>query len=138
MGSQNPFDNSGRTQGLKWTSKLTTEPSGLVTFEHWPIQTAGWMGEFNRKTYTYDKINYQQIQRTLDVIQIIVDTYKYHPAVLGLEPVNEPWWFTPIDELKKFYWEGYLIVKKAAPYWKFIIHDSFRFNPSTWKGFMKG
>jgi hypothetical protein len=53
----------------------------------------------------------------------IVDRYGGHPAVLGIEPVNEPWQFTPIDVLKRFYWEGYLIVKRSAPYWKYIMHD---------------
>lgn len=52
--------------------------------------------------------------------------------MLGIEPVNEPWQFTPIDVLKRFYWEGYLIVKRSAPFWKFIIHDSFRFDVNTW------
>lgn len=46
--------------------------------------------------------------------------------------VNEPWQYTPIEELKKYYWEGYLIVKKGAPYWKYIMHDSFRFDPDIW------
>lgn len=62
----------------------------------------------------------------------IVDRYAGHPAVLGIEPVNEPWQFTPIDVLKRFYWEGYLIVKRKAPYWKYIMHDSFRFDPEVW------
>lgn len=53
------------------------------------------------------------------------------PAVLGVEPVNEPWELTPIKWLKKFYWDAYLIVKRRAPYWKFIMHDSFRFTPEV-------
>mmetsp|Transcript_21265 Transcript_21265/g.29818 ORF Transcript_21265/g.29818 Transcript_21265/m.29818 type:complete len:729 (-) Transcript_21265:108-2294(-) len=137
-GSQNGFDNSGQSQGFQWTSKLNTVPAGDVTFEHWPIRTAGWMGTFHPETATYTDINRDNIQHALDVIQTIVDRYKEHPAVLGLEPVNEPWQYTPIEELKKFYWEGYLIVKQSAPYWKFIIHDSFRFDPNVWGGFMKG
>ena len=64
--------------------------------------------------------------------------YKDKPAVLGMEPVNEPWQYTPIEELKRFYWEGYLIVKSIAPDWKFIMHDAFRFNVDTWGGFMQG
>jgi len=137
-GSQNGFDNSGQCQGMEWTSQLNTEPAGLVTFEHWPIRSANWMGDFDRETTSYTNINYKQIQHALDTIQVIVDKYKNHPAVLGLEPVNEPWQFTPLKELKKFYWEGYLIVKNLAPYWKYIIHDSFRFDPETWGGFMRG
>jgi len=137
-GSQNGFDNSGQSQGFEWTSVLNTVPAGDVTFEHWPIRSAGWMGTFDRVNANYTDINRENIQHALDVIEVIVDRYKDHPAVLGLEPVNEPWQYTPIDELKKFYWDGYLIVKKSAPYWKYIMHDSFRFDPSIWGGFMAG
>ena len=68
----------------------------------------------------------------------MVDKYSGHPAVLGIEPVNEPWQYTPEKELKDFYWEGYLIVKRKAPYWKYIMHDSFRFKTEIWGGFMDG
>jgi glucan 1,3-beta-glucosidase len=136
--SQNGFDNSGQSMGFKWTTALNREYADLTTFEHWPARTARWMGEFDQKTASYPTINQANIRHALDVIQIITDTYAGHPAVLGLEPVNEPWQYTPIDELKKFYWEGYLIVKRGAPYWKYIMHDSFRFDPNIWGGFMAG
>lgn len=136
--SQNGFDNSGQAMGLEWTSALNTEPAGLVTFQHWPIRSASWIGTFDANTISYTDINYSNIQHALDVIGIMVDMYSGHPAVLGLQPVNEPWQYTPIEELKKFYWEGYLIVKRGAPYWKYVIHDSFRFTPDVWGGFMKG
>ena len=83
------------------------------------------MGHFDQESASYPVINYDNIQHALDVIQIIVDTYSGHPAVLGLEPVNEPWQFTPIFELKNYYWEGYLIVKKGAPYWKYVVRSSY-------------
>ena len=96
------------------------------------------MGTFDHTNATYSDINYENIQHALDTIEVIVDMYKDNPAVLGLEPVNEPWQYTPLDILKNFYWEGYLIVKKSAPYWKYIIHDSFRFDTRVWGGFMDG
>jgi hypothetical protein len=71
----------------------------------------------------------------LEMIQRIVNRYKGHPAVLGLEPVNEPWQYTPIEELKKFYWEGYLIIKRANPYWKYIMHDCLCFDTDIWGKF---
>lgn len=136
--SQNGFDNSGQSRGFEWTSFLNTVPAGDVTFEHWPIRSASWIGTFDPMHANYTDINRGNIQHALDVIQAIVDRYKNHPAVLGLEPVNEPWQYTPIDELKKFYWDGYLTVKKSAPYWKYIMHDSFRFDVNVWGGFMAG
>ena len=137
-GSQNGFDNSGQSQGFQWTSVLNTVPAGDVTFQHWPIRSAGWMGTFDPVSATYKDINFDNIQHALDVIENIADRYKDHPAVLGLEPLNEPWQYTPIDHLKQFYWEGYLIVKKVAPYWKYIMHDSFRLDTKVWGGFMDG
>lgn len=136
--SQNGFDNSGQTMGFQWTTAIGYEYAHDVTFEHWPVRSAEWMGKFDQETASYPEINHANIQHALDVIQMIVDRYGKHPAVLGLEPVNEPWQFTPIEELKRFYWEGYLIVKQAAPYWKFVMHDSFRLDPTIWGGFMAG
>ena len=137
-GSQNGFDNSGKTLGFEWTSTLTVYPRNLVTFQHWPIRTAEWMGTFDRHAANYSSINHDNINHSLRVISKIVDAYSGHPAVLGLQPVNEPWEQTPIEHLQSFYWEGYLIVKKHAPYWKYIMHDSFRFDPNLWGGFMSG
>ena len=119
--SQNGFDNSGQTMGMRWTTAINSEFSNSFTFEHWPIRNAKWIGEFNQTTATYDTINNDNIQHSLNVIQIIVDLYKDHHAVLGIEPVNEPWQFTPINVLKDYYWEGYLIVKQHAPYWKYVV-----------------
>jgi glucan 1,3-beta-glucosidase len=79
----------------------------------------------------YTSINRDNIEHSLRVVEHLVDRYSGHPAVLGVEPVNEPWELTPIKWLKKFYWDAYLIVKRRAPYWKFIMHDSFRFTPEV-------
>ena len=136
--SQNGFDNSGQTMGFQWTSGVNTWPRDLTTFQHWPIRAANWMGTFDNHAINYTDINYDNIEHSVEVIKEIVNRYHDHPAVLGLEPVNEPWELTPLKLLKQFYWDSYLIVKKKAPYWKFIMHDSFRFTPETWGGFMKG
>ena len=117
---------------------VSSEFAGLTTFEHWPVRTAEWIGEFDPKTATYSSINEDNIKHALNVIEAVVKRYSGHPAVLGLEPVNEPWQYTPIERLKRFYWDGYLIVKQHAPYWKYIMHDSFRFDPNVWGGFMAG
>ena len=71
----------------------------------------------------YTDINWDHINYALDIIDMIVDRYGEHPAVLGLEPLNESWELTPLEPLKKFYFEGYLRVKKKAPHWMFIMHD---------------
>jgi glucan 1,3-beta-glucosidase len=114
IGSQNGFDNSGQLKGLEWTSVTFL---GATTFMHWPIRTAEWAGSFDPLTLTYTSTNHSNINHALEVIQTIAETYKTSPAILGLEPINEPWQFTPIDLLKQFYWDGYHIVKAAAPTW---------------------
>lgn len=81
---------------------------------------------------------HENIQHSLKVLESISELYEGHPAVLGLEPINEPWEHTPMDVLKSFYWEGYKIVKAKNPYWKYIMHDSFRLDPNIWGGFMAG
>eukprot|EP00540_Astrosyne_radiata_P010005 CAMPEP_0116830220 /NCGR_PEP_ID=MMETSP0418-20121206/4645_1 /TAXON_ID=1158023 /ORGANISM="Astrosyne radiata, Strain 13vi08-1A" /LENGTH=737 /DNA_ID=CAMNT_0004459305 /DNA_START=108 /DNA_END=2321 /DNA_ORIENTATION=- len=136
--SQNGFDNSGQAMEVKWTSNVTRYPMGLVTFEHWPIQSAHWMGYFDPYTLTYPDIDWENINFSLKTIEIIAERYKDAPAVLGLEPVNEPWQNTPLEALKQYYWEGYLIVKRIAPRWKYVMHDSFRFSTEIWGGFMAG
>jgi glucan 1,3-beta-glucosidase len=81
--SQNGFDNSGQSMGFKWTTAIKNEFTTDITFEHWPIRDAKWVGTFDQETATYSSINYDNIQHALDVIQIVVDTYKVHPAVQG-------------------------------------------------------
>ena len=61
-GSQNGFDNSGQTLGFKWTTAIGYEYANDVTFEHWPIRDARWIGEFDQNTATYSSINYDNIQ----------------------------------------------------------------------------
>ena len=75
------------------------------------------MGEFDPKEIKYTSTNHANIKHSLHVVKEIVDRYYDHPAVLGIEPVNEPWELTPINLLKKFYWDAYLIVKNKTPYW---------------------
>jgi aryl-phospho-beta-D-glucosidase BglC (GH1 family) len=136
--SQNGFDNSGQQLGFEYTTAIKYEFSPQITFAHWPLRSAEWMGKFDYETASYPKINKSNIEHSLEVIQLIIDRYKHHPAVMGIEPVNEPWEHTPIEELKSFYWEGYLKVKRDAPYWRFVMHDSFRPDPKIWGGYMDG
>ena len=136
IGSQNGFDNSGQAVGFAWTTALSSEYVHDTTFEHWPIRTAEWVGTFDPLTASYTSINYTNIEHSLQVLREIVNRYAGHPAVLGIEPLNEPWQYTPLEVLQRFYWEGYLIVKDKAPYWKYIMHDSFRID--VWGGFMDG
>lgn len=137
-GSQNGFDNSGQSHVVRWTSLASSLPIGTTTFEHWPIRTAEWVGTFDPVAKNYSSINHDNIQHSLDALLEITLRYKDHQAMLGVEPINEPWELTPIDVLKDFYWKGYKQTKIHAPEWKFVMHDSFRFGTNFWGGFMSG
>jgi aryl-phospho-beta-D-glucosidase BglC (GH1 family) len=83
--SQNGFDNSGQAMGFQWTTALNSEYVHEQTFEHWPIRDARWIGTFDQNTGSYASINYENIQHSLDVIEAIVNRYRLHPAVHGIE-----------------------------------------------------
>ncbi|CAN0360664.1 unnamed protein product [Ascophyllum nodosum] len=136
-GSQNGFDNSGHAMDIEWTTYSGNLVAGTATFVHWPYRSARWMGDFDRTTGTYHKKDEDAIAHTLLVIQTMVDMYANNSVVMGLQPVNEPWQFTPIEWLKDFYWDGYHIVREQAPHWLFLMHDSFNFNVDVWGDFMK-
>mmetsp|Transcript_28348 Transcript_28348/g.37078 ORF Transcript_28348/g.37078 Transcript_28348/m.37078 type:complete len:519 (+) Transcript_28348:49-1605(+) len=131
--SQNGFDNSGRSKDVIWT----TVENGRSTFSHWDNLSPEWIGTWDNDAQTYTTINYENIEHSLQVLSEIVNLYKDHPAVDALQPVNEPWWNTPIKSLKEYYWFGYQIVQEKAPHWKYIMHDSFRLDSEIWGGFMK-
>ena len=51
--------------------------------------------------------NYEHINHSLSVLDVIIDRYQQEPVIWGLEPLNEPWYCTPSEPLKQFYWDGY-------------------------------
>ncbi len=135
--SQNGFDNSWHARQMNWTSISSNMAAGnLATFVHWPLRTAEWIGKFDSKTATYTSKNEENIQHSLDVISTMVDMYWNETTVLGIQPMNEPWQFTPLDWLKDFYWDGYQIMRKKAPGWVYLMHDAFHYDPTTWGDFM--
>jgi len=126
--SQNGFDNSGYTRNVTWI-----DPDH---FSHWPVRSAGWQGAFDPLTMTYASISWDNIRTTVQVLQRIAIALRNFPDVIGVEALNEPWQFTPLDVLKAFYWESYWAVRTAAPRWLFVMHDAFRLD--EWAGFMRG
>ena len=76
------------------------------------------------------------INHGLDVVRAIVQRYKDNVVVVGIEPLNEPWWNTPLPWLKHYYWRSYQIVQNEVPHWITLLHDSFRFYLQNWGSFM--
>mmetsp|Transcript_24492 Transcript_24492/g.61990 ORF Transcript_24492/g.61990 Transcript_24492/m.61990 type:complete len:467 (+) Transcript_24492:209-1609(+) len=96
------------------------------------------MGKYNMKKNVYTELYWYRLDETLDVVRKIADMYATNAAVMGVQPVNEPWQNTPIGPLQRFYWEGFKIIKRRAPGWKWFMHDSFRLNSGLWHHFMRG
>lgn len=51
-GSQNGFDNSGRTWNLKWDLDPAT---GLPVFNHWGVRSADWIGTWDLAKWTCER-----------------------------------------------------------------------------------
>jgi glucan 1,3-beta-glucosidase len=78
----------------------------------------------------------QNIQETLKVLESFAQKYGQHPALYGIELLNEPRPEVPLDILQQFYQDGYTRVRKyLKPEVAIIIHDSFR--PLAWQNFMQ-
>jgi glucan 1,3-beta-glucosidase len=78
----------------------------------------------------------QNIDETLRVLESFAQKYGNHPALCGIELLNEPRQEVPLDILQKFYQDGYTRVRKyLGPEVAVVIHDSFR--PLEWKNFMQ-
>jgi glucan 1,3-beta-glucosidase len=129
IGSQNPFDNSGRANQIVW---LNSE-----RYVH--TSNSDFFGEYGPDGHNGTKLEYfcdKHVEHALEVASVIVNMYKDHPAVIAFEPVNEPWAATPLPLLKAFYWQVYSHVQEHAPHWVTVLHDSFRFNTKFWGDFL--
>lgn len=124
-GSQNGLDNSGVSDRVEWLSP--------TQYRHWELRSADWVGPWNIQTQSYDSINFTNVDVTLRAVEALVSLHKDDPVVVGMTPLNEPWYNTPLDVLKEFYWNSYRAVQDAAPHWVTLLHDSFRLRLEVFK-----
>lgn len=76
------------------------------------------------------------IAQTIDVLESLAKRYGKHPALWGIELLNEPRWDVPIDILKTFYQDAYKRIRPHLPARvAVVVHDGFR--PFEWKNFMQ-
>ena len=133
--SQNGLDNSGKSNHIQYKiQSLNNSNEKIVSFKHWSIISGDWIGNFNLINKNYSSIHFHNIQFTKKILFQIIDTYKNHDALFGIEPLNEPWNYTPENILKDFYYDIYKYMFIHAPHLKFIYHDSFRAN--IWDSFL--
>jgi glucan 1,3-beta-glucosidase len=78
----------------------------------------------------------QNIQETIRILESFSQKYGNHPALLGIEMLNEPRDVVPLEILQQFYQDAYARIRKhLAPDAAVVFHDSFR--PFAWKQFMQ-
>jgi len=77
------------------------------------------------------------IKETVRILGTFAQKYGNHPALFGIELLNEPIWDIPVETLKGFYQDAYTQIRQyASPQVAVIFHDSFR--AMAWQNFMKG
>ena len=78
----------------------------------------------------------RNIAKTVDVVESLARRYGKHPALWGIELLNEPRWDVPIETLKTYYQNAYKRIRPHLPASvAVVIHDGFR--PFEWKNFMQ-
>lgn len=122
--SQNGFDNSGMTSEMRWSDD--------THFSHWPNAKADWIGDWDVDAGKYTRINTANVEWSLKNSADLLVKWGSHPAHAAFEPVNEPWWNTPLDTLKDFYRQARKLVQTHAPDTKFVFHNSFVYNAEAW------
>ena len=75
------------------------------------------------------------IQETLRILETFAQRFGKHPALLGIELLNEPRDVVPLEILQRFYQDAYARLRpQLDPGVAIVFHDSFR--PLAWKNFM--
>jgi len=70
------------------------------------------------------------------VLESFAQKYGQHPALYGIELLNEPRDVVPLEILQQFYQDAYVRLRKHLdPQVAVVFHDSFR--PLAWKKFMQ-
>ncbi len=76
------------------------------------------------------------VQETLRVLESFAQKYGQHPALCGIELLNEPKQDVSLEILQRFYKDAYVVLRKHLdPNVAVVFHDSFR--ALAWKKFMQ-
>lgn len=113
-GSQNGFDNSGIVcKTMQYGNSPATDTQEIPQFA----------------------LNHSNMELATKILKKVALRYKDHPAVWGLEFVNEPYWGIDLDVLKQWYVDTYHTLRHIIPNWQLVMEESFR--PYAWTDFMK-
>lgn len=132
-GSQNGFDNSGMAHEIYWFNETHYSLNGMATW----LSNATFADEAKTQ-YHQGPLNFDHLQFSIKNAEDLLIRFGNHSAFGGYQPVNEPWWNTPLQPLKEFYREVRKLVRRYAPQALFIFHDSFRFSAAIWNDLFVG
>ncbi|WP_310599353.1 glycoside hydrolase family 5 protein [Desulfobulbus sp.] len=70
----------------------------------------------------------EYIEHSLDVLERLAQRYGSHPALHGIQALNEPSWDIPTELLKRFTAEAYRRIRRHCPAERttVVFHDGFR------------
>jgi len=82
--------------------------------------------------------NEEYIEHSLAMLERLAERYADHPALHGIETLNEPRWDIPTDLLKRFNLEAYRRIRRHCPPERVtvVFHDGFR-NFREYAGFLQ-
>lgn len=80
----------------------------------------------------------EYIRFSLDVLERLAQRYAAHPALYGIEVLNEPSWQIPTDLLKRFTTDAYHRIRRHCPPERVtvVFHDGFR-HWREYEGFLQ-
>lgn len=70
----------------------------------------------------------EYIQHSLEVLSRLAQRYGHHPALHGIQALNEPSWDIPTELLKRYTTEAYHRIRRYCPAERTVVvfHDGFR------------
>jgi glucan 1,3-beta-glucosidase len=70
----------------------------------------------------------EYIRHSLDVLERLAERYADHPALHGIQALNEPSWSIPTDLLKRYTTDAYHRIRRHCPPERVtvVFHDGFR------------
>ena len=100
-----------------------------------PGSQNGWDHSGRSGQIGWDK-DPNNIKETVRILAAFAQKYGKHPALYGIELLNEPSTTIPVETLKDFYRDAYAQIRRyAGPEIAVVFHDSFR--AMAWQNFMK-
>lgn len=109
----------------------------LVDLHAAPGSQNGWdHGGSRDGTLAWGRPGTDFIEQTLGCIEWLAKRYGPHPALLGIQVLNEPRYLVDIAIIKDFYVRAYDAVRAHAPAAYVCVSCRVDANPSEWCGFM--